>query len=577
MDQHLDTLIILDAVGMSGGHRHRDRARDRRVHGAVGGNDTYALAHGPAGEHRIRHLLQRDHAAVHRRGDQHLDARRRSGRGRCRGGRCLGRRGFGGRDRDGGVIHAPEEGEQERHHDSDATANEEQRHVVGHEEGRDRDQRREHEGVAGRTRHAGEQATHDATDDAEVERVLAGQVDAVDGGLGDAREEARQRRGAGELLCGLVLGAQHDRQRGCGLSEHGGENRTENRLDAVVVELLQNDRHEAPVQAEHHEDLPEAAHDGARQPRSKGEHPHDGVGEGGGHEAGRRADGEQDQRHHDQHGEQRHREVANGRGQHPGEETLKVAQHPDPDDDRNHGAGVAHDHQRDAEEGERSFGLTQIDDARVDQRAGDGHRGELIDLEAVGCGDGQEQRQEVDQRIGGCVQHRVGGGGRIDPAELGEHGQERLEQARTGKRPQNGVEDGADHLDESIEDATLRRLFLFFDRCTTEMAHDPGVHLGHLVADDHLVLAAGQNDGHDPLKCFDAVGVGLRLITQFQPQPRRAMLRTLNVSGATDFVHDSVGKLVKIDRHARSSSTWSSPGTQKAWGKSRAQARVLGG
>ncbi|MPM66079.1 hypothetical protein SDC9_112986 [bioreactor metagenome] len=537
-----------------GDHGAGDRCDDP----AGGRQDAHALAHRAGGEDLVPDLGQRDRGAGDRGGDDGVTVpggavRGGGGGGRRRGGgRGAGHRGLGS------VLllaGAEEQGEQEGDGDRDAGADQLQGEVADGHVGGQADQGREDEGVVGAATGRGDRPADGPTGDAEVEGELEREVHTVDRRLGDAGEHPGQGGGAGDLTTLGAAGADEDGEGGGGLGEDGGDQRAAEQGVALGGEVVHHQRDEAPVQAEEDEHLPEAAHDGAAQPRGEVE---DGVHAGGdpvGGVGGQRADGEQDERDHHQQDDQRGGEVADRVRQQPGEEALEVALQPHGDDDRDDRAGVARHHHRDAEEGHRVGRGGQRDDARVDQRAGERHRGHVVGPEPLRSGEGQEDRQEVEQRVGRGVQDGVRGGRRVQPVQVGGEGQEGLEQAGTGERPQDRLDDGADQLDEPVEDVAPGRV----DRGGIITA-DPGeagellVDLRHVVADHDLVLAAGLHHGDDAGELLDRAGVGLRGVLQRQAQPGGAMGAGGDVRFAAHLVDDPVGQIGVVHGPHRESS-----------------------
>ena len=261
------------------------------------------------------------------------------------------------------------------------------------------------------------------------------------------------------------------------------------------------------MQPEQHEDLPETAHDGPGQPGSEAEDRVDAGGQALRGEGGDRADRHEDERDHDEDAQQRGAEVAERRGDDPVEEALQVSLQPDRHDDRDHRAGVAHHHHRQAREGHRGPGGGQLHDRGVDQGAGDGHGGELVRLEPPGGGDRQEQRQEVEDRISGRGQDDGGLGLGVQPAELGGRAQERLEQTGSGQRPDDRLEDRGDQVDEPVEDVPAGGIV-----CGGRFV------VGHVVADHDLVLTPCLHHRDHPGQLLDGGFVRLGVVAQLQAQ-----------------------------------------------------------
>ena len=182
-------------------------------------------------------------------------------------------------------------------------------------------------------------------------------------------------------------------------------------------------------------------------------------------------------------------------------------------------------------------GARQVDDARVDQGAGDCHGGDLVGLEVTGGGDRQNNGQEVEYCIIDRAQDREGRAVRTDPAQRLEQGDERLDQACSGQWPDDGVEDGGHEFDEPVHDAAARPVI--------STAHPTGQALellvedGHVVADDDLVLAARLDHGDDALELLDGLGRGLGLILEDEAHTGGAVRHRGDVGLASHLFHQA--------------------------------------
>ena len=160
------------------------------------------------------------------------------------------------------------------------------------------------------------------------------------------------------------------------------------------------------------------------------------------------------------------------------------------------------------------------DNGGVDEGAGDRHGGELVRLEVACRRDRQDEREEVHERVRGGVEHLVGVGGVTDPAEGEEHGEERLEQAGSRQRPQHRGEDRGDEPDKGVERVELL-LGPALPRVRAQAGQEPRqllVEDGDVVANDHLVLAAGLDHGDHPVERLNALGRGLGLVLEDEAQ-----------------------------------------------------------
>gem|GEM_PF-6812298 len=192
---------------------------------------------------------------------------------------------------------------------------------------------------------------------------------------------------------------------------------------------------------------------------------------------------------------------------------LEQALDPYRDNDRQQrGRVVGHDH-GDAQEGDVG-GARQVDDARVDQGAGDCDGGDLVGFETAGRTDRQHDGQVVEDRVPRGVEDGVGGGIRACPVKGGRQGQGRLNETGTGHCPNEWIDQRRDQRDGAVQEVppgALRSLVLLSKR------GDPAellVEDGHIVADDDLVLAARLDHGDDALELLDALSRGLGLVLE---------------------------------------------------------------
>ena len=355
-----------------------------------------------------------------------------------------------------GLLEADEHRQQERQDDRHGQADREQDHVAVAEQGGQREARRDDECGRVHAADGDDRAADRAADDAEGERPLERQVDAVDRGLGDAGEEAGERRGGGERLEVLVAGAHPDP--GHGAPPVRGQRRTPGAMSRIWP-VVWNSRVNSGTRPQCRPKITKTCQRppmiAPAEPRRGGEDPADAAAEPAADDRRHRADDEEDERHGDEHDDHRGHEAADRAGQLRVEEALRVALQPDDDDDRDDAGDVADHRERDAEE--RQVGRAdQRRDGRVEQRGRDRERRELVRLEVTGGGERQCERQEVDERVGQRVEDDIGRRRRVDPAERHRRGEERLQQTGAGERPEERGEDRRDHRDEAVEEVALR-------------------------------------------------------------------------------------------------------------------------
>ena len=75
------------------------------------------------------------------------------------------------------------------------------------------------------------------------------------------------------------------------------------------------------------------------------------------------------------------------------------------------------------------------------------------------------------------------------------------------------------------------------------------VHIRHLLADDHHVLAAGLDDGHNAIGLFQNVCICLALVLQLEAQTGHAVSHRNNIALAADILDDNAGKAIVFTCH----------------------------
>ena len=130
----------------------------------------------------------------------------------------------------------------------------------------------------------------------------------------------------------------------------------------------------------------------------------------------------------------------------------------------------------------------------------------------------------------------MGGGVLLQPSQRRCQRQKCLDEAGSRKRPHHGVDEGRDHLDEPVEQvAVVTGRFIV----VAGQVGEPDqffVEQRHVVADDHLVLAAGLYHSDDAVECFNSLGGGLGLILENESHTGCAVGHGGDVLLASDIV-----------------------------------------
>lgn len=286
---------------------------------------------------------------------------------------------------------------------------------------------------------------------------------------------------------------------------------------------------DGPVDAEGDEHGPAAAHEDAGEQARGVDGPVDHVGHELAAVDGQRADDDDGQRNHDHERHQRR------------DDELEVLRHDvvkllvqpavgkASQDGGHNGGAVAHEHHGDAEEvghGAVARVAHKSHEIGVDQRAANERCDVGVGLEALGRGDEQQHRQQVEDGACRGEQDRVGGATLGEQAQLGEQNDEAAQDARAGKRCQDGREDARDGGEDLVDDALVARRRLGVELRLARALNqrlELLVELGHLDADEDLVLSRRTGDVGDAVDGLDHGIVDDGLVTQVEAKPRCAV------------------------------------------------------
>ena len=152
-----------------------------------------------------------------------------------------------------------------------------------------------------------------------------------------------------------------------------------------------------------------------------------------------------------------------------------------------------------------------------------------------------------------------------------------LDQTGGGEGAHEGHENAGHNADETIpEDGFLfargrlcpGRGRFFPGGLDLGVGQDSVIDLPHVVADDHLVLAAGLDHLDDPFGAAEGGGVGLGFIFQHKAQPGDAMGQRDDIFLAAHPGHDIQRQFFKIFCHGSSScfSQFDAPGARARFG-----------
>ncbi len=406
-------------------------------------------------------------------------------------------------------------------------------------------------------REAGVEAAARAADHRGGERVLLGEVDAVEQGLGDAHERG-DGAGDGHLAGLCVAGAQaHDQARRRGA--HVGDEAT-GAKDAVVAELAHlhdAQRGHTVVDAEHDHDGKQPAHEDSGGPCRVGGQEREHAGEPVAHDGADGAEDRERERAHDEEGKQGNKDQVNGLGDHAVEELLNIRLDKHHEEDGHDARAVAR--QRERNRAEEAHGVARGHErgpVGMQHHGGDGRGEDRAALELLGLGEGEHDRQEVEDAVREDVQHRVGLRGLVDEVEHDEKRHDGLDHAGARHGGDHGLEDGRDEVDDDLggvgllavggDVAVLRAAGLE----VAEKGLDLGEDVGHVRADDDLVLAAAVDDLEDAVDGGHGIVGDDGLVLEVETQAGRAVRGLGHIALAADGLHDVAREFSVVGTHS---------------------------
>ena len=345
----------------------------------------------------------------------------------------------------------------------------------------------------------------------------------VEAGFGDAHD-GRKTGGSGQLAQLMVLGLAGNGQRGTALGDVGSQHA--GAVDDLISQ--RGDLHggnggHGPGRTGEHQERLEGTHEHGQQPAGAGI---DGVGSGfdqGIEESAEGADHQQCNGGRDEKNDQRLEEEFDHRGGVFFRKALHIGHDPDAEDDGNDRVGVIHQPHRDAEEVHCFPGRDHSGPGGVQQSAGQGHGQHGVAFKLDGSTISQQYRHKVEGRIGHKVEDLISRTG-IGQAAQHQDGQHGFDHTAADQRRNDRREGRGDHADDPVDDGLLFLRFRVGCRGTAgrRAAHlvDKGaVGDGHIVAHDHLELAALFHHTDDTRGLFDGFFVHLAAVVEFKPQP----------------------------------------------------------
>ncbi|CCJ87470.1 hypothetical protein BN133_3847 [Cronobacter dublinensis 582] len=313
-------------------------------------------------------------------------------------------------------------------------------------------------GAAEADNRAADRARHAA----ENKRTSQRQVDAINRRLGNTKNPGGDRRARQRSLA-RIAGSQKDCQRGADLTHDRRQQHRQQGILAQHGEVIDHQRHQPPVQAENHADLPERARRRTRQPRREGIHKLIAMRQHLAEPGRDRADKQKRQRHRHAQTEQRREEIFDGGGQPLVPLFFEPAAHPRRKNNRDHRCAVVKPDNRHAEKRIRQRAgllacLKGRDHGRVRQRAANGHRDKGVAAKLFPGGVAQHQRKEKEQRVARGEPDFIGRAVGVQPAADHRNRQQPFQDTRCRQHADKGRKDPGNDINQTREQRTARRV-----------------------------------------------------------------------------------------------------------------------
>ena len=358
--------------------------------------------------------------------------------------------------------------------------------------------------------------------------------DAVECRLRDAEECRDGARDAHRLEL-LVPRSYRHRQGGCAeVHVVGEEARREQRVVPEGPEVLQGDRDQGPMRADHDEERAERADEAAHQPRRMVVHKEQQVGEAVADVVTQRPEHHERDDGGDEHrdGEREEHRVL---GQVRAEELLELRVEQHGEKGGNHLVRVG-----DARDGQAHHGHGGVSCHERRHRGryrgrNDGDSHVFVAPDLLGGGDGHEDGQEYQGRVSDRLEHLVGRGLGRENSRCAEKDVHDLDESGAHEGGNDGGEDGGEPL-HVVAGASLATLSVRAVSLTlgAEKTLELVVDLHDVLADDDLVLAVLVLDADDLGDVLDPLAVGQALVLELKTKTGDAVREEPHVVLAAD-------------------------------------------
>ena len=360
-----------------------------------------------------------------------------------------------------------------------------------------------------------------AADDRSVQGSLQPKRNTVKGRLCNSHQTGHAC-GKSNLLQLLILRTEAN-HKGSGSLRDVGSQHTGPKNGAVTQSRVLNrlNRREAVVHTRHDEERAERTHQERNYPSRIIIQPVEADGDHLTHQISKRAgNGDSQNARHDD-GDHGRKENLDRLGGILVGKFLNIGLYPHDQQNRNHAAAVGnHGHRDEAEQTYRISGI-QAGEAGMQQNACQHRRYVRAALEPLRCGNRQNERQEVEQRVAERIENLVGLRSGIHQMQRHQKRQQRLDHTGACQSGDHRLENSGQRAEEHRHNSLF--LFLVIIRRSHVVSKiskllDLVADISHIRSDYHLELAVLGHNALNALYLFNAFHVRLFRIIQTETQ-----------------------------------------------------------
>ncbi len=315
-------------------------------------------------------------------------------------------------------------------------------------------------------------------------------------------------------------------------------------LAALLGEHGERDRHDRPMEPEHHQEQESHGVERPgdhRAPRVQRDH---GICQPVADERADRTEEQHGGRDQDGQAHGGHEHQVQVLGQQAAQPALQPGQPHRGQDRREHAGAVVHDGHGDPEERALGARLSQLEQGSRDQRSPDRAAHVPVRAELAGCGDAHEDGQQQEEPTARGRPHSPRARALVHPAEPDRQAEHGAHEPGADQRPQQRLERAGQQVEHPVHHGH-GRWGVGEVLSAARLGHDhPDLRRdgGDLVADHDLELPAALHGAHDARQGPNRLAVGQAPVDQHHAQPRRAAADGADVARPADAPHDLLGQ-----------------------------------